>query len=74
MLNPGRHISRDWISQPFPVHEDVGLEVGKEIIMTIARALGHPMPATPSAKDSCGMMMHKIRRKDTLLDEVNKGE
>jgi hypothetical protein len=28
------------------------LEVGKEIIRKIAEALGHPMPAAPSSKDS----------------------
>jgi hypothetical protein len=50
MLNPSRHIFRDWTPQPFSVHEDVGLEVGKEIIRKIAEALGHPMPATPLQK------------------------
>jgi hypothetical protein len=48
MLNPCRHIFRDWTPLPFSVHEDDGLEVGKEIIRKIAEALGHPMPAAPS--------------------------
>jgi hypothetical protein len=45
MLNPSRHIFRDWTPLPFSVHEDVGLEVGNEIIRKIAEAIGHPMPA-----------------------------
>jgi hypothetical protein len=72
MLNPSRHIFRDWTPQLFPVHEDVGLEVGKEIIRKIAEALGHPMPAAPSSKDSREIMMDKLWRTHGL-DEVNKG-
>jgi hypothetical protein len=55
------------------VHEDVGLEVGKEIIRKIAGALGHPMPAAPSSKDSREMMMDKLWRTHGL-NEVEKGE
>jgi hypothetical protein len=33
MLNPNRHIFRKWTPQPFPVHGDVGLEVGSAIIL-----------------------------------------
>jgi hypothetical protein len=73
MLNPSRHTFRDWTPLPFTVHEDVGLEVGNEIIMKIAEALGHPMPAAPSAKDSREMMMDKLWRTHGL-DEVKKGE
>jgi hypothetical protein len=73
ILNPSRHIFRDRTPQPFPVHVDVGLEVGKEIIRNMAKALGHAMPATPSAKDSREMMMHKFWRTHGL-DEVKKGE
>jgi hypothetical protein len=73
MLIPSRHIFRDWTPQPFPVHDDVGLEVGKEIIRKVAWALSHSMPATPSANDSHGMMMHKVWQTHGL-DEVNKGE
>jgi hypothetical protein len=51
MLNPSRHIFRDWTPLPFSVHEDVGLEVGKEIIRRIAEALGHPMPAAAAPSD-----------------------
>jgi hypothetical protein len=47
---------------PLSVHEDVGLEVGKEIIRKIAGALGHPIPATPSSKVSREMMMDKLWR------------
>jgi hypothetical protein len=36
MLNPSRHIFRDWTPLPFSVHEDVGLEV---IIRKIAEAI-----------------------------------
>jgi hypothetical protein len=72
MLNPCRHIFRDWTPQLFSVHEDVGLEVGKEIIRKIAEALGHPMPAAPSAKNSREMMMDKLWRTHGL-DEVKKG-
>jgi hypothetical protein len=73
MLNPSRHIFRDWTPLPFSVHEDVGLEVGKEIIRKIGEALGHPMPAAPSSKDSREMMMDKFWRTHGL-DEVEKGE
>jgi hypothetical protein len=75
MLNPSRYIFRDWTSQQFPEHEDIGLEVGKEIIRRIAEALGHPTPAAaaPSAKDSREMMMDKLWRTHGL-DEVEKGE
>ena len=73
MLNPSRHIFRDWTPLPFSVHEDVGLEVGKEIIRKIAGALGHPMPAAPSSKDSREMMMDKLWRTHGL-EEVEKGE
>jgi hypothetical protein len=73
MLNPSRHIFREWTPLPFSVHEDVGLEVGKEIIRKIAGALGHPMPAAPSSKDSREMMMDKLWRTHGL-DEVEKGE
>jgi hypothetical protein len=69
MLNPSRHIFRDWTPLPFSVHEDVGLEVGKEFIRKIAGALGHPMPAAPSSKDSHEMMMDKLWRTHGL-DEV----
>jgi heterodisulfide reductase subunit A-like polyferredoxin len=55
------------------VHEDVGLEVGKEIIRKIAGALGHPTPAAPSAKDSREMMINKLWRTHGL-DEVKMGE
>jgi hypothetical protein len=55
------------------VHEDVGLEVGKEIISKIAEAIGHPMPAAPSSKNSREMMMDKLWRTHGL-DEVEKGE
>jgi hypothetical protein len=67
-----QHIFRDWTPLPFTVHEDVGLEVGKEIIRKIAEALGHPMPAALSAKDSREMMMDKLWRIHGL-DEVKKG-
>jgi hypothetical protein len=50
MLNPSRHIFRDWTPLPFTVHEDVGLEVGKEIIRKIAEALGHPIARGPICK------------------------
>jgi hypothetical protein len=73
MLNPSRHIFRDWTPLPFSVHEDVGLEVGKEVIKKIAEALGHPMSAAPSSKDSREMMMDKLWRTHGL-DEVEKGE
>jgi hypothetical protein len=73
MLNPSRHIFREWTPLPFSVHEDVGLEVGKEIIRKIAGALGHPIPATPSSKVSREMMMDKLWRTHGL-DEVEKGE
>jgi hypothetical protein len=62
ILNPSRHIFRDRTPQPFSVHEDVGLEVVKEIIRKIAEALGHPTPVAPSAKDSRKMMMDKLWR------------
>jgi hypothetical protein len=74
MLNPSRrHIFQDWTPQPFPVHEDVGLEVGKVIIRKMAKALGHPTPATPSARDSREMMMNRFWRTHGL-DEVHKGK
>jgi hypothetical protein len=73
MLNPSRHIFRDWTPLPFSVHEDVGLEVGKEIIRKIAEAIDHPMPAAPSSKDSREMMINKLWRTHGL-DEVEKGE
>jgi hypothetical protein len=73
MLNPSLHILRDWTPLPFSVHEDVGLKVGKEIIRKIAEALGHPMPAAPSAEDSRKMRMDK-RWRTHGLDKVNKGE
>jgi hypothetical protein len=73
MLNLSRHIFREWTPLPFSVHEDVGLEVGKEIIRKIAGALGLPMPAAPSSKDSREMMMNKLWRTHGL-DEVEKGE
>jgi hypothetical protein len=73
ILNSSCNIFRDWTPQPFPVHVDVGLEVGKEIIGKIAKALGHPMPATQSAKYTREMMLHKFWRTHGL-DEVNKGE
>jgi hypothetical protein len=72
MLNPSRHIFLDWTPLSFSVHEDVGLEVGKEIIRKIAEALGHPIPAAPSSKDSREMMMDKLWRTHGL-DEVEKG-
>jgi hypothetical protein len=65
MLNPSHHIFRDWTPLPFSVHEDVGLEVGKEIIRT--------MPAAPSSKDSREIMIDKLWRTHGL-DEVKKGE
>jgi hypothetical protein len=73
MLNPSRHIFRDWTPLPFSVHEYVGLEVGKEIIRKIAEAIDHPMPAAPSSKDSREMMINKLWRTHGL-DEVEKGE
>jgi hypothetical protein len=51
------------------VHEDVGLEVGEEIIRKIPESL----PAAPSSKDSHEMMMDKLWRTHGL-DEVEKGE
>jgi hypothetical protein len=73
MLNPSSHIFRKWTPLPFSVHEDIGLEVGKEIIRKIAGALGHPMPVAPSSKDSREMMMDKLWRTHGL-DEVEKRE
>jgi hypothetical protein len=47
MLNPSRHIFREWTPLPFSVHEDVGLKVGKEIIRKIAGALEVDHSAKP---------------------------
>jgi hypothetical protein len=64
---------REWTSQPLPVHSEVALEVGREIILKIARAIGHNTPAFPSAKDSRRMMMRQFWKKYGL-NEVYGGE
>jgi hypothetical protein len=46
MLTPSRHIFREWTPLPFTVHEDAGLEVGKEIIRIMARRLGMALKAS----------------------------
>jgi hypothetical protein len=47
MLNPSRHVFRkEWTPQPFLVHGDVGLEVGRRAtILKTATVLNHRTPA-----------------------------
>jgi hypothetical protein len=51
MLPPSRHIFRGWQHQTFPIHNDVGLEVARTIVLKIATAINQPTPAIPTTKD-----------------------
>jgi hypothetical protein len=73
MLNPSRHIFRDWTPQPFPVHEDVGLEVGNEntIIRKMVRTtLGHP--SNKNACDPAIICKRVARNLITELGDLNE--
>jgi hypothetical protein len=71
-INPIRHIFRGWNPQPYPIHEDVGMEVGKELLKRMNRALKYPEPAFQSAKVIREMMMTKFWQKHRIED-VHKG-
>jgi hypothetical protein len=57
----------------FPIHNDVGLEVARIIVLKMVRALNQPMPSLPTTKEMMrSMMMHQLWQKHTI-DEVNEG-
>jgi hypothetical protein len=71
-INPSRHNFRGWNPQPYPIHEDVGMEVGKELLKRMNRALRYPEPAFQSTKVIREMMMTKFWQKHRIED-VHKG-
>jgi hypothetical protein len=72
MLQPSRHIFRGWQHQTFPIHNDVGLDVARTIVLKLATATNQPKPAIPTTKDMRRIMMTQLWRNRTI-EEINEG-
>jgi hypothetical protein len=53
MLQPSKHIFRGWQHQTFPIHNDVGLEAARTIVLKMATAINQAKPAIPTTKRTC---------------------